>query len=57
MEILYFNANLILTINNDNSNRTAIPHFHTDNLHRTLRVMLASDDNNTVKVDQTRKIA
>ena len=43
-------------MDDDNSNMKIVPHCHTDDAPRTLGVMLASDDNNTVQVVRMRKI-
>ena len=43
-------------MDNDSGTRTIVPHCHTDESYKTLGVMIAPDDNNTLKVDRMNKI-
>ena len=46
-----------MAINDDNKDRTIVPHCHTNEAHKTLGVMLAPEDNNESQVSMMRKIA
>ena len=40
----------------DNGHRKAVPHYYTDEAHRTLGVMLAPNNNNALQMSRMRKI-
>ena len=44
-------------MNYDRGNRTIFPYCHANSPHRTLVIVLASEDNKTTQVDQMRNIA
>ena len=52
-----YNENLKLMMYDDVGTKIEVPHCHTDEAHRTLGVMLAPDDNNTLQVSRMKDIA
>ena len=52
-----YNEDLKLMMYDDVGTKIEVPHCHTDEAHRTLGVMLAPDDNNTLQVSRMKDIA
>lgn len=43
-------------MNDDNSNRKIVPHYHTNGTHKTLGVIIAPDNNNEAQVALLKNI-